>query len=209
MAARMLRLISFRIRFQCFSLSGSDRTRPLGYPHRTQRKRVDVVDRSPGGENHLDTAAADVHYRGGASFEVEVASGAAERQLGLFLSRDDVDLNLVASHDFATEGRAVGGLPHRTGGDGPELGDLKSVGDGLHLSDGGHGPFDRLVGQAAGAIELLTQADHLPVFVQNPVGAVGLDLGHDQPNRVGPYVNGTQPRLARGLSRGHTLGGSG
>ena len=67
----------------------------LGDPDRTERKRMDLVDDRPGGEDDLHASATDVHHRRGAPVEVEMPRGAAERQLGLFVTGDDLDSDLV------------------------------------------------------------------------------------------------------------------
>jgi hypothetical protein len=47
---------------------------------------MNLVDHGAGGQDHLDTPAANVHHRRGAPFEIEVAGGAAEGQLTLFFT---------------------------------------------------------------------------------------------------------------------------
>ncbi len=92
----------------------------LGDPDRAQRKRVDLIDGGSGREDDLDAAAADVHHRGGAALEIEVPGGAAEGQLGLLVTGDDIDAKLMLPQDFPGEGPPVGRLPDRARGDRPD-----------------------------------------------------------------------------------------
>ena len=182
---------------------GSDQ--PLGDPDRAQGQGIHVIDGGAGGENHLDAAAADVHYRGRAALEVEMAGGGVEGELGLLLARNHVDPDLVLAGDLADELATVGGLAHRAGGDRPDLPDFEAVGDRLHLAERRKGALDGLVGEPAGPVQLFSQPDHLPLFVQNAIGVVVLHFGDGQPDRVGANVDGGQAGRCGSVRGGHGL----
>ncbi len=97
--------------------------------------------------------------------------------------------------DLTGKPAAIGCLPDGTGGNGSDLGDPEPIGDGLHLPNGRQRPLHCRVRQAPGSIQLFAQTDHLPLFVENPVGVIVLDLGHGQPDRIGPDVDGGEARL--------------
>jgi hypothetical protein len=162
----------------------------LGDTYRAERERVDLVDGSTSRKDNLDAPSADVHDGGGAPLEIEMPRSAPEGELCLLGAGDHIDPNLVLPQHFPDERRSVGRFPDRARGDRPELGYLKAIRNGLHLAQGGEAPLDGLVGQAAGAIQVLAQSDHFTLFVQDPVGVVLLNLGDDQPNGVGPDING-------------------
>ena len=182
---------------------GSDQ--PLGDPDRAQGQGIHVIDSGSGGEDHLDTAAADVDHCGGAALEIEVPGGGVEGELGLFLARDHVDPDLVLAGDLADELAPVGGLAHRAGGDRPDLPDFEAIGNRLHLADRRKSALDGFVRQAAGPVELFAQPDHLPLFVQNAIGVVVLNFGDGQPDRVGANVDGGQAGRCGGVRGGHGL----
>src|SRR3954469_1271084 len=69
-------------------LEGIGPNQPLGDSDRPEGQRVDMIDGSPGGEDHLDAATTNIHHGGRAALDVEMPGGAPEGQLGLLLTRD-------------------------------------------------------------------------------------------------------------------------
>ncbi len=191
--------------FPMLWLEGIGPNQPLGDSDRAEGERVDMIDGCTGGEDHLDAATTDVNHGGRAPLDVEMPGGAPEGQLGLLLTRDHVHAHLVLAGNLANEASSVRGFPHGTGRDRPQLGGFEAIGDRLHLAYGCEGPFDGRFRQPASPVELLAQADHLPLFIQNAVAVVVLNLGHGQADRVAANVDGSQAGLYGGLGGSHGL----
>ncbi|OGU02075.1 MAG: hypothetical protein A2W29_10845 [Gemmatimonadetes bacterium RBG_16_66_8] len=169
----------------------------LGHAHGAQRQRVHLIDHAAGHHDHLDGAAPDIHNRGRAPLEIEMAADALERELRLLVARNDLDLEPVPAPHLAHERPSIGRLSHRARRHRAELDDFEAVGDGLHLPERLEGALHRPVSQPTGAIQPPAQPGHFLLFVQHTVAAVRLHLRDHQAEGIGADVNGCESRIGR------------
>ena len=126
--------------------------------------------------------------------EVETPDRAGERQQRLLVAADDLGRDAEAGVHPGDEGVAVAGVARGRRRHEPHGVDTEPVDDpGVALA-GAEGALQRLGGEDPGAVDVLPEPHDLHPPVEVDQGACHrVDVGHEQPDRVGPAVDGGHP----------------
>ena len=150
--------------------------------------------------HELGGAAADVHEH-----ELAVVHGQGLQhpqvdEAGLLHSRDHLDLDAGLPSAALEELALVLGLPHGTGGHGPQL-SVEHVGRLTEAGQRRHPPLHGVGAEVLHVARARSEANHLLLRGQYLEAAVRHHLGHDEMDRVGSDVD-------RGQDAGGLLGRS-
>jgi hypothetical protein len=166
----------------------------LGQGHDSQSKTDGGFHPGVAGENILGAAATDVERQERSPLESKATDDAEHREASLVLPTHHPDGHARLLLERPRVGRAVGGLTDRAGCNDSRRRRPGLTGPGHVAGHHGAGTSHRSLGQTAGGGETLAQPRHFLIVLDDAPAAGGIDLHHEQPNRIGTEVDAGQPR---------------
>ena len=153
--------------------------------HRTKREAYAFFDLALIKQNQFKRPAADIAHNAGR--HRITGNDAKGGQTGFFKAIDHLDRKTGFRGHTVTEFLAIGGSPHRGGGQHVDMGDLHGPKQGGKAVHGNHGKFDPLWVELAGVFGVTTKATH-DLFVEDRHGGAGHAIKNDKPHRVGANI---------------------
>jgi len=164
----------------------------LGHDHRTQVKRVALLDMASQGGGDLQAPAADIEHGIALVFHVEMALGRDHGQSGFFKSRDDPDLVAEFRGKGVQQFLSVTGAAHGAGGNRLDRADLQPGDQFPEVSDRRQCPRRSLGRYGPGDGKVLTEPDCAFFVIQDLVAPLAVRFHHDAADRIGSYIHGGQ-----------------
>ena len=170
---------------------------PLGHPDAADVDRDLPLGHTAGpAEDEFGGAAADVgnQERPGIRSGGEFGGRPGEGQHRLLVTGEDLGRDAEHLFDHVSELGRVAGVPGGAGGDHPYRLRARARDDVRVVAQHGDGPGERLGRQAAGLVHALPEPDDLhPPGQVGQRGALGIDVGQQQAQRVRPAVHRGHP----------------